>query len=134
MAATQFKIKVDGFWREQNKSALPDKPGIYCVYAGTLDEETISRLIYVGAAENVNEKLAKAEKLSQWESYLSSGEQLCYTFGAVDRKFAERCAAAIVFIHKPPANTDHVDQFQFEQTLITLSGLTPHLKTTFLIA
>jgi hypothetical protein len=138
MAAKEFQINVNGYWREQNKSELPITSGIYCVYTCILDgnqgEVEVSRLIYVGSAENVNEKISKAEELSQWESYLSGGEQLAYTFGAVDSKFMERCASAIVFIHRPPANNGHSKKFSFEPTLIVLSGVTPFLRTIFLIS
>src|SRR5271169_5494035 len=137
MATKEFQINVEGYWHEHNKSELPIKSGIYCVYSCTHDgnprEVEASRLIYVGSAENVNEKIAKAEDLSQWKSYLSDGELLGYTFGAVDSSFIERCADAIAFIHRPPANNGHLIKFNFEATLIVLSGITPFLRTTFLV-
>jgi hypothetical protein len=137
MVAKEFQINIDGYWHEQNKSELPIKSGIYCVYTCTHDgnqgEVEVSRLIYVGSAKNVNEKIAKAENLSQWQSYLSVSEQLCYTFGAVDSSFMERCASAIVFIHRPPANDGQANTFPFEPTMIVLSGLTHFLRTTFLV-
>ena len=95
MALREFKIEFNGYWREENKAALPCESGIYCVYAcsfnAILKEVSISKLIYVGAAENVNEKIANHEKLGEWKGYLNYGEQLCYSFGAVERADRARC-------------------------------------------
>ncbi|MDR3576927.1 MAG: hypothetical protein P4L50_23925 [Anaerolineaceae bacterium] len=138
MPAEIFNIIIEGYWREHNKAGIPSQPGIFCVYACISDPElqevSTSKLIYVGAAENVKEIIASDESLRHWQSYLSAGEQLCFTFGPLESAFLERCAAAIVFVHKPPANSGaSIEKFQYERTIITLSGHTPFLKNTFLV-
>src|SRR5271157_2753596 len=128
MSLKEFKIEFNGYWREENKAWLPAESGIYCVYTCAyhpdLKEVTISKLVYVGAAENVNEKIANHEKLAEWQSYLNYAEQLCYTFAAVPRPERARCVAAIIFTHRPPANSDYLDRFPFERTILSLTGCT----------
>jgi len=131
----EFKIEFEGYWREENKAGLPSESGIYCVYTCRYNkirqEVSISKLIYVGAAENVNEKIAYHEKLSEWKKYINYGQQLCYTFGAVERADRARCVAAIIFMHKPPANSDYLDKFPFERTILSLTGYTSRLRPIF---
>ena len=135
MPLREFKIEFNGYWREENKAALPCEFGIYCVYACSFNaiqkEVSISKLIYVGAAENVNEKIANHEKLGEWKGYLNYGEQLCYSFGAVEHADRARCVAAIIFTHRPPANSDYLDRFPFERTILSLTGHTPGLRSVF---
>jgi len=51
MAAKTFNQKHEGGWREIDKSNLPEKSGVYCVYECTYNKTTDSldnlKLIYI---------------------------------------------------------------------------------------
>ncbi len=137
MAAQSFTIDFDGYWREEKKSSIPSKSGIYCVYSCTYNttEKTVSlsKLLYVGEAEDVNARIANHEKLPDWQKLLGKEEQLCYSFGAIGGDNRERCEAAIIFKHKPPVNTEYVNAFPFDQTTMSLTGKTAKLQTSFTV-
>ncbi len=137
MAAQTFSIEFDGYWREPAKSGIPSKSGIYCVYSCVHNVQaktvTLKKLIYIGESENVNDRIANHEKLSDWNSYLKQGEVLCYSFGPIPSATRVRCEAAMIFKHKPPANTEYVSAFPFDQTTMKLTGNTDLLHTNFTV-
>lgn len=137
MAAQSFSIDFDGYWREENKSSIPSKSGIYCVYSCTHNEAekkvSLSKLIYVGEAADANGRISNHERLPDWKKHLSKGEQLCYSFGAIGGDYRERCEAAIIFKHKPPENTEYVNAFPFDETTMSLAGKTAKLQTSFTV-
>ena len=137
MPLKEYRIEFKGYWREENKAGIPAESGIYCVYTCLFNrnnqEVSVTKLVYVGAAENVNDKIATHEKLAEWKGYLDYGEQLCYTFGAVPSADRARCVAAIIFTHHPPANTDYLLKFPFEKTILSLTGYTPMLRSIFMV-
>jgi len=137
MAAQTYAVEFDGYWREPNKSGVPAQSGIYCVYVCTHDKEagtvSLRKLIYIGESEDVRTRLSDHEKQQDWEMQLKSDEQLCYSFGAVQEISRVRCEAAMIFEHKPPENTECVNDFPFDQTTMDLSGKTALLHTSFTV-
>jgi excinuclease UvrABC nuclease subunit len=127
MPEKSYLLTFNGYWREPNISGLPASSGIYCVYgcthntvAGTV---TLNRLLYVGEAENVNNRVRGHEKLPEWRRELRLGEQICISAalisGIADRQRAE---AAQIFKHKPPCNTTYQDAFPFDRATISNIG------------
>ena len=53
-----FKIEIQGYYRDESREKFPNTSGIYFVYKGTfiphLKSVTLSELLYVGEAENIN--------------------------------------------------------------------------------
>lgn len=137
MAVQTYAVQFDGYWREPSKSGVPDQSGIYCVHACTHDTQadtvSLRKLIYIGESDNVRSRISSHEKQRDWERSLKSGEQLCYNFGAVAATSRARCEAAMVFKHKPPENTEYVNEFPFDQTTMNLSGRTALLHTSFTV-
>ena len=136
-ASQTYVIEFNGYWREPNKKGIPAQSGVYCVYTcvhNTLANIiSLQKLIYIGEADNVHERISDHEKQEDWESHLRSGEQLCYSFVPVPADSRERCEAALIFKHKPPENTEYVDAFPFDQTTLNLSGKTGMLHTSFTV-
>ena len=68
MAAQTYKIEFEGYWREVNKTSIPAKSGIYCVYScvHNVAEKniTINKLIYIGESADVKGRIANHEKLN----------------------------------------------------------------------
>jgi len=137
MAAQTYAIEFDGYWREPNKSSVPALSGIYCVYACTHNTQantvSVRKLIYIGESGNVRLRISNHPKQRDWERHLEAGEQLCYNFGAVAAGSRVRCEAAMIFKHKPPENTEYVNEFPFDQTTMNLSGKTALLHTSFTV-
>ncbi|MCU0440604.1 MAG: hypothetical protein MUC49_22135 [Raineya sp.] len=126
MPEQTFYQKFEGYWREPNKSGLPNKSGVYCVYSCTYHEEkksvTIHQLIYIGESEDIHKRVANHEKHTKWLTYLESGNQLCYSYTLVDAIFRNRVEAALIYKHKPPANIEYKDSFPFDKTFIKTYG------------
>ena len=135
-----FKLKFDGYWRDEKKANVPSQSGIYCVYAcsyhpprnsnkGTV---SIRRLLYVGESENVNSRISNHEKEYDWKRHLRVGETLCFSFAPIvtDRVQAE---ASIINRHKPIENTEYVNSFPFRDTSVTLTGETAELENSFVV-
>jgi excinuclease UvrABC nuclease subunit len=138
MAAKNYLLNFDGYWREVHKDGLPAQSGIYAVYAATYDAiaNTVSlrRLLYIGEADNVRSRVATHERRPDWQRKLSPGEILCYSAALIsptaDRQRAE---AAMINHHKPPCNVEYVNEFPFETTGITTSGKNALMTVAFTV-
>lgn len=137
MAEQTFSMVFDGYWREVNKGGVPDKSGVYCVYACTYDQKTknlsIRMLIYIGEADDVRVRLATHERQEDWETHLEDGEVLCYSFAPSAAANRERCEAALINEHQPPENTEYKDAFPFDKTTINTTGKNKFLKPKFTV-
>lgn len=130
-----FTIDFDGYWLHEGRSAVPSGPGVFSVYSCRPDKNwerpEVQRLLYVGRSRDVRSALAEPERLSEWMAFLQPRERLCYGVGTVEPEDLARCAAALVFRHKPPANDTCVYQFPYPNTMVTLRGRTALLRPRF---
>lgn len=130
-----FRIEFDGYWRDQNKNVVPAKSGLFCVYECTYNEQkktvSLNKLLYIGEADNARDRIENHEKYNQWKKHVTSGNQLCFSFGAIGSLNRERCKAAMIYKHKPPENTEYKDSFPFDHTKVNLSGINVLLTETF---
>jgi excinuclease UvrABC nuclease subunit len=137
MAAMTFKVNFDGYWRERNINDIPSNSGIYCVYECTYNSQndtvSIQRLIYIGEAGDVRDRIQNHEKWQDWKRYVRSGNELCFSYGYVESESRERVEAAFIFKHKPPANDEYKDEFPFDTTTINATGKTALLQTNFTV-
>lgn len=135
--AKNFNLDFEGYWREKNKSGIPDKSGLYCVYTCTYNkpEKTVSihNLLYIGQSESVMSRLSNHEKFDMWNAELKSGETLCYSYTSVPLADLDRCEAALIYKHKPKINTEYVNNFPFLKTTIQLTGKTKNLHSSFTV-
>lgn len=130
-------LNFEGYWREVNKSGVPDESGVYCVYACTYNttEGTVSlrKILYIGESENVKDRISNHEKLTDWKKLLNSGETLCYSFAEVNKTDRVRAEAALIHHHKPPCNTEYVSSFPFADTTIITKGRNACLSAEFTV-
>lgn len=141
MAEKEFSLKFDGYWRDVNKAGIPKESGIYCVYECTYNppkEEkkssvTIHKLIYIGEADDVRDRIVKHEKREKWMEHVRSGNTLCYSFGSFPKTDRDRVEAAMIFHHKPPENTEYKDSFPFDRKTINLEGDIAELSSHFIV-
>ena len=138
MAKQNFTINFDGYRRDEHKSGLPSKSGIYCVYTCVHNAQkntvALKKLLYIGKADNINDRLANHERLPDWKKRLQPGQVLCYSYGEIGPDESERCEAAMIFEHQPPENTDCKQSFSYDETTISLTGKTALLTTRFTVS
>lgn len=124
--AKTISLSFAGYWREVNKGTIPAKSGIYLVYVGryneTEDTVTLDQLIYIGEAENVNDRIANHKDWPKWRRYVPEGSEICFAFAGVASPDRERAEAALIYYHKPPCNVEYVDSFPFEDTTVESTG------------
>jgi hypothetical protein len=128
-----YALNFDGYWREPNVGGMPSVSGIYGVYACTYNSygQTVSleRLLYIGEAANVHDRIADHEKWVEWRRQLRSGQVLCLNAALISGQ-SDRCRAeaAMIFAHKPPCNTECRDSFPFDATGISTTGCNALMK------
>jgi hypothetical protein len=90
--AKTISLSLDGYWREVKKANIPNKSGAYAVYVckynapskeGEKGIVTLEKLIYIGEAEKVNERIANHDKWDEWRKYVPKGDEICFSFGEV---------------------------------------------------
>lgn len=137
MAAQTFNIKIEGYWRDEKKSGLPSVSGVYFVYEGKYNAQekscTLYKLIYIGESENINTRVNSHEKYSEWKKHVRSGNTLYFSAAPVKGDDRFRVEAAYIFKHKPPVNTEYINNFPFDQTRIISTGDTELLTTDFTV-
>ncbi len=137
MSAKTIEIKFEGYWRDEDKSGVSVHSVVYCVYECKYnknnDSVSLLKLIYIGEADNVQERIANHEKYQDWRKHVRFGNELCFSFGPVLPTDRERAEAAMIFKHKPLENEEYKYSFPFDQTTISLSGEIKLLKTYFIV-
>ena len=128
-----YQLSFDGYWRSEHVGGIREDAGIYCVYRCTYNKPekasekgtiTIKELVYIGEAENLNERIGEHEENQDWKSKRKSGETLCYSVALLTggEKERFRAEAAMIFHHQPPENTEHKNSFGYPETTIKLTG------------
>ena len=137
MADETVVMQFKGYWRDENKAGIPSKSGVYCVYECTHNVTKgniiIHRLIYIGEAEDVKDRIVKHEKRKDWLKHVRKGNELCFFFGSIFALDRDRAEAAMIFKYKPPENDMYIDFFPYDRTTIHLSGKTALLNSSFTV-
>ena len=145
MAAKTIALWFQGNWREENAGHVPKRSGIYVVYECSLNAPpqtvalslpktvTLRQIIYVGEAGDVNDRVAKHEKWPKWRQYCGKGNEICFSFAAVNGPDRARGEAALIYRHQPPANDQYKDTFPFDETTMFLEGETGLLESIFVV-
>jgi len=130
-----FNINFTGYWLENNSKSIPNTSGIYCVYECKYDSINnsviIQKLIYIGEANKVRERIETHDKWFDWSLYVKPGNQLCFSYADVTHSNRNRIEAALIYKHKPIENADFKYSFPFERTNIILTGQTALLIDNF---
>ena len=124
--AKKISLDFDGYWREVNKGGVPAKSGVYLVYACRHNETkgtvTLDKLIYIGEAGDVQDRITNHEKWPEWRQCVPRGSQICFSFAGVTNPDRERAEAALIYYHKPTCNTEYIDSFPFADTTVESTG------------
>ncbi len=120
--AKTISLNFIGYWREVNKGGIPSKPGIYLVYVGRYNEPQdkviLDKLIYIGEADDVHDRIANHEKWRRRRRHVPKGSEVCFSFAGVTSPDREPAEAALVYYHKPPCNDEYISSFPFENTTV----------------
>lgn len=126
MAEKSFNQVFKGYILESGLDRISSSSGIYGVYRCTYDKikdiVSIKQLIYIGKADDLNNRLNNHEKLNDWKNYLQRGEILCICYSLVSKDYNERVEAALINNNQPIENIEYKTSFPFDKTNITLSG------------
>jgi excinuclease UvrABC nuclease subunit len=137
MSTQTYSLTFDGYWREPNISGLPTNSGIYCIYTCIYDqnEKTVSlkRLIYIGEAGNVKERVSGHDGWDAWRTYLRDGQVLCVSTSPAESGSRVRIEAACIKHHQPPSNTEYKEAFPYDTTTVTTSGKNAFLDSSFTV-
>lgn len=136
MAEKSYTLNFYGYWREPNISGLPEKSGIYGVYACTHDinagKVNIKRLIYIGESKDVKARVAGHNKWEEWKGKLRAGEVICLNVAEISPEAdRQRAEAAMIFQHKPTCNTEYTENFPFDLTNIETEGKNTLMDSSF---
>jgi len=131
--AKTIGLNFDGYWREVNKGSVPANSGVYlvyvCRYNAMTDKVALDKLIYIGEADDVQDRIANHEKWSEWRQYVPKGSEICFSVAGVTSPDRERSEAALIFYHKPVCNTEYIDSFPFEDTTVQSTGICAKLTS-----
>lgn len=132
-----YNIMFKGYRTKPDIDWIPSWSGVYCVYECTrnISEKTVTlhRLIYIGEAEDVKDRIANHEKWNEWKQYVETENELCFSVAYVESANRDRVEAALIFKHKPPVNDEYKDSFPFDRTTIFMVGETALLDTYFTV-
>lgn len=124
--AKTITLNFDGYWREVNKAGIPAKSGVYAVYVCKYNPSektvTLKKLIYIGEAEDVNDRIEHHEKWEEWREEVPEGSEICFSFAGVTSPDRERAECALIYHHKPDCNDECKDSFPYEDTTVVSTG------------
>jgi len=135
--AKTISLNFDGYWREVKKGGVPARSGIYLVYVCRYNEPqstvTLDKLIYIGEAGDVRDRIANHERWPEWRRHVPKGSQVCFSFAGVTSPDRERAEAALIYCHKPPCNDEYTDSFPFEDTTVESTGRSALLSSAITV-
>lgn len=137
--AMTIQLDFDGYWWEPNANSLPSSAGVYCVYTCTYNANvkpkptvSIAKLVYIGEAGVIRERVTNHELWPTWRKQCTSGQVICFSASLVSPETTrQRAEAALIFKHKPPVNDEHTHSFPFDTTTINASGKNASLAASF---
>lgn len=121
-----YYLNFNGFWLQSNLNTLPNQSGIYaiyrCVYNVRTNRVDIKALLYIGQAQDVNDRISKHEKTPEFQKELQYGEQICLAFAPLSLSDLDRVENALICTQKPPLNKVLTDSFNHPSTTVEVSG------------
>ena len=130
-----FNLKFDGSIHDKNKSQLPTYSGVYLVYRGTYNSQTntftCKEIIYIGQADDINDRHKNHEKHDVFLGECKQGEVVFYSYAEVDKSDLDRVENALVYKMRPTLNDKLTQSFPYDETTIVSSGSCALLNKNF---
>lgn len=132
-----ISLSMEGYWVEGDEANIPEQSGIYVVYRCIHDlvnqQVDLKQVLYIGESDWVGNRISGHEKKREWKKHLNYGETLAYSFGASSPETRFQAEAALIYQHKPPVNTEYINNFPFNPTCISLNGKIRFLNPFFMV-
>ena len=136
-----IELKFDGYWRDEKRSGVPNKSGVYLVYRCVYNKDakpkptvTLKQLIYIGESKAVRDRIGEEHEGREcWEGKLKTGEVLCFSFTPASEADRERAEAALVYKKKPICNDQGKDSFNYDKTTIKSTGECSNIPEEFTV-
>lgn len=106
---------------------VPDQYGVYLV--ASVNKTGIDP-IYIGKAKSLNERLSNHEKYESFVENIKKGDSLEIHFATISKEKIDRIEQALIYKFQPILNTDHLNDFNYQDTTITITGSIKHNKFT----
>ena len=137
MAELTFKIKIEGFWRVQDRLSIPSDPGVLFVYEtsriNATDSIFFDRLIYIDESEDLRAETINHELYRDWLRFVREGNELSFSIGKIMNQHRVRIRRAYIHRHRPPMNQDLANSFPFDSTTIISTGMHALLSPRFTV-
>lgn len=125
---TEFKLNIQGYFRDEIRGRFPNVPCVYFVYRGILNVEEntcfLKELIYIGQTGDLNKRFSEHEKREDFLSLCERGEKLFYTYAEIkgDENVRKRIEAALIYELRPQLNVQTIDNYTYPVTKIIVEG------------
>jgi len=130
----KFILKSKGYYSLKIPQIIDEVPGIYCIFDCNCDSTakcTPRSLLYIGKADNIQQRIANHERKSDWDKACKSGRP-CLALAVIkDKTEREICEAAMIFKHKPRLNEKYATECPYHEITIQITGCTECLCTHF---
>lgn len=128
----KYNVTFKGYRRDENKKGLPSYGGIYMVYCCTYNEEdrtvSLRKLIYIGKAINIHDRVNNHDRYDDFIKRLKKGEQLCYAYASVSPSERAVVENGLIFMQQPELNDDLKNTFNHSDSEFNIDGRCALLK------
>ena len=130
-----FNLHFGGSISDANRGDLPSYCGIYLVYRGVYNKEknnfACRVIIYIGQADNINDRHKNHEKRAAFLAKCGKDEIIFYSYVKVDKYYLDRVENALVFKMCPSLNDKLTQTFPYDETTIVSDGACALLNKNF---
>lgn len=130
----EYSLNFEGYWREIDKDSVPSQSGVYLVYRCIYNDKSntvgLKDIIYIGKSENIHDRIANHDRLSDFNAQLKSGEELCYSVAKVPISDLDIVENALIFAQKPILNNDLKETFNHGAVTVKVDGRCACMKYT----
>lgn len=125
----EFQLDIQGYYRDQSRMGFPHSSGIYFVYRGVfvphLKTVTLMELLYIGETFDLHQQHNEHDKRDKFIAKLQEGEELFYSFALTEdftEKQRSRVESALIYELCPQLNTQNIETFDYDKTIINIIG------------
>lgn len=121
-----YNVTFKGYRLDENKDTLPTYGGVYLVYCCTYNKEkdtvSLKRLIYIGQAVNLHDRICNHDRYEDFKKQLNEGEKLCYSYASVSPGDKDIVENALIYMQQPPMNVSLKDSFNYADSQFSIEG------------
>jgi len=123
---TTYNINFEGYWLEKNKGNMPHCVGVYVVYRSiynaTANIVDLKEIIYIGQAQDINERINTHDRLADFKDALGNDETLCYACAQIKKPDLDIVENALIIAQSPRLNAKKDTTLNFDNCQFVVSG------------